>query len=217
MLRATAAASFVAIFALAVPPPVIVLGAGLLGWLAGQARPTWFPAAGHRGTTDDDAPSLLPDDEHVGPRHRTPGLACRRGPPTAVAAPVALLLAVAGTTSVYGQQAVLFSKSAVVTFGGTHAVLGCIAQQAADRNHWISPREMVTGSGLAETAPGPLIMVVQFVAFLAGCHHPGTLSPILAVVISSAITRAHNVARPSASSRTASGSRTSIRPRRRRT
>jgi chromate transporter len=102
--------------------------------------------------------------------------------------PVAVLLAAAGTASVFSQQAVLFSKSAVVTFGGAYAVLGYIAQQAVDRYAWISPGEMVTGLGLAETTPGPLIMVVQFVGFLAAYHHPGTLPPLLAGLLGSLVT-----------------------------
>jgi len=103
-------------------------------------------------------------------------------------APVAVLLLALGTANVFSQQAVLFSKSAVVTFGGAYAVLGYIAQQAVDRYAWISPAEMVTGLGLAETTPGPLIMVVQFVGFLAAYHHPGSLPPLAAGLLGAVVT-----------------------------
>lgn len=187
-LRATAGLSFVAILLFAVPFPVIVLAAGLLGRLLARSRPGWFPTGGHGAAAEDAGPVLLPDDERVDPA--TGRRAWRAAAACLVLwlAPVGLLLALVGTASVFGQQAVLFSKSAVVTFGGAYAVLGYIAQQAVDRYQWISPGEMVTGLGLAETTPGPLILVVQFVAFLAGYHHPGSLSPLVAGVLGSLLT-----------------------------
>jgi chromate transporter len=101
--------------------------------------------------------------------------------------PVVLLFAVLGATNVFTQEAVLFSKSAVVTFGGAYAVLAYIAQQAVDTYGWLRPGEMLTGLGMAETTPGPLIMVVQFVGFMAAFRHPDGLDPVAAGVLGSAV------------------------------
>ncbi len=80
----------------------------------------------------------------------------------------------------FSQIALFFSKMAMVTFGGAYAVLAYVAQQAVEHYHWLAPREMLDGLGMAETTPGPLIMVLQFVGFMAAYRDPGTLSPMLA-------------------------------------
>jgi chromate transporter len=87
--------------------------------------------------------------------------------------------------SVLTQQGLFFSGTAVVTFGGAYAVLAYVAQQAVEVHGWLGPREMVRGLALAETTPGPLIMVVQFVAFLGAHRDPGTLDPWVAAVLAS--------------------------------
>jgi chromate transporter len=92
---------------------------------------------------------------------------------------IALLLAL-GSGNTFSQVAVFFSKMAVVTFGGAYAVLAYVAQAAVDDYGWLRPGEMLDGLGMAETTPGPLIMVVQFVGFMAGFRNPGGLSPLLA-------------------------------------
>jgi chromate transporter len=84
---------------------------------------------------------------------------------------------------VFSQIAVFFSKMAMVTFGGAYAVLAYVAQQAVEHYHWVQPREMLDGLGMAETTPGPLIMVLQFVGFMAAFRDPGTLSPMLAATL----------------------------------
>jgi chromate transporter len=94
--------------------------------------------------------------------------------------PVFTLLIALGQASVFSQIAVFFSKMAMVTFGGAYAVLAYVAQQAVEHYHWVSAREMLDGLGMAETTPGPLIMVLQFVGFMAAFRDPGTLSPMLA-------------------------------------
>jgi chromate transporter len=94
--------------------------------------------------------------------------------------PVAALLAGLGHANVFSQIALFFSKMAMVTFGGAYAVLAYVAQQAVEHYHWVQPREMLDGLGMAETTPGPLIMVLQFVGFMAAFRDPGTLSPMLA-------------------------------------
>jgi chromate transporter len=95
---------------------------------------------------------------------------------------------VVGRDSVFVQEGVLFSKAAVVTFGGAYAVLAYIAQSAVETYAWLRPGEMLDGLGLAETTPGPLIMVVQFVGFLGAFRHPGNMSPMLAGVVGSVVT-----------------------------
>src|SRR5262249_15191929 len=94
--------------------------------------------------------------------------------------PVIVLLATLGSANVFSQIAVFFSKMAVVTFGGAYAVLAYVAQQAVEHYGWLKPGEMLDGLGMAETTPGPLIMVLQFVGFMAAYRDPGALSPMLA-------------------------------------
>jgi chromate transporter len=93
---------------------------------------------------------------------------------------VIALVAALGSDNVFSQIAVFFSKMAVATFGGAYAVLAYAAQQAVDTYAWVRPGEMLDGLGMAETTPGPLIMVLQFVGFMAAYRQPGTLSPMLA-------------------------------------
>ena len=188
-LRTVAALSFLAIFCFDVPFPFIVLSAGLVGWTLGRRRPQWFPLGGHGATAADDGPSaLLPDDEHID--RATARRALRAAAVCAVLwlVPVAVLVLALGTDNVFAQEALLFSKSAVVTFGGAYAVLGYVAQQAVGRYGWIRPQDMIVGLGLAETTPGPLIMVVQFVGFLAAYNRPGSLPPLLAGTLGAVIT-----------------------------
>ena len=94
--------------------------------------------------------------------------------------PVIALLVTLGSGNVFSQIAVFFSKMAMVTFGGAYAVLAYVAQQAVENYGWLKPGEMLDGLGMAETTPGPLIMVLQFVGFMAAFRDPGSLSPMLA-------------------------------------
>ncbi len=188
-LQATAAVSFLAIAFLHVPFPYIVIAAALTGWLIGRRRPEWFPLGRHGSDTDgDETPALLPDDEAITPA------AMRSAMRAAVTAavlwliPVAALFITRGSESIFTQEAVLFSKSALVTFGGAYAVLGYITQEAVNRYGWITPQDMITGLGLAETTPGPLIMVVQFVGFLAAYNSPGDLPPLVAGTLGAILT-----------------------------
>jgi chromate transporter len=175
LMYAIAGASFTGIFFFDVPFPMIVISAGILGFTVHylQRRPTdgqRLDAAGHA------RPS-------VGRNLRVAG--------TCLALwwlPVAALAIWLGVGHVFVQEGVFFSKTAVVTFGGAYAVLAYIAQQAVDTYGWLEPGEMLDGLGLAETTPGPLIMVVQFVGFLGAYRNPGMLDPLLAGVIGAAIT-----------------------------
>jgi chromate transporter len=99
--------------------------------------------------------------------------------------PVGAFALLTGTGSVFTQQGLFFSGAAVVTFGGAYAVLAYVAQQAVQVYGWLAPGEMVRGLALAETTPGPLIMVVQFVAFLGAFRAPGGLDPWVAAVLAS--------------------------------
>jgi chromate transporter len=94
-----------------------------------------------------------------------------------------VLLLILGDQNVFSQISVFFSKMAVVTFGGAYAVLAYVAQQAVENYHWLKPGEMLDGLGMAETTPGPLIMVLQFVGFMAAYGEPGTLPPMVAATL----------------------------------
>jgi chromate transporter len=138
-LQATAGVSFVAIFCFAVPFPLIIGAAGLFGWLCGRLRPFWFPMAARRGAESQaEFSALLPDDERVD--RATASSTMRAAGVCAVLwlVPLAALVVVLGSANVFAQEGVLFSKSAVITFGGAYAVLGYITQQAVNRYAWIS-------------------------------------------------------------------------------
>ncbi len=104
------------------------------------------------------------------------------------AAPVALAALAFGRGSIFVDQGLFFSGAAVVTFGGAYAVLAYVAQQAVEVFHWLAPGEMVRGLALAETTPGPLVMVVQFVAFVGAYRAPGPLDPWVAAVLAALLT-----------------------------
>jgi chromate transporter len=102
--------------------------------------------------------------------------------------PVAIVAVATGGGSIFTDQALFFSGAALVTFGGAYAVLAYVAQKAVEVYGWLAPGEMVRGLALAETTPGPLIMVVQFVAFVGAYRHPGALDPWAAAVLAALLT-----------------------------
>ena len=180
-----ATAAFVAIFFMKVPFPIIILLAGVIGFVGGRAGLRTFDVGGGHGPSPGkDAPlvdALLGDEL---PAHARPTVA----ESLRVAAvwlalwlvPVLALLAVFGTDNVFSQIAIFFSKMAMVTFGGAYAVLAYVAQQAVENYQWLQPGEMLDGLGMAETTPGPLIMVLQFVGFMGAFRDSGGLSPLVA-------------------------------------
>jgi len=198
-----AAAAFGLLFFLKVPFPVIVFGALLTGFVGGRVAPRWFQGgAGHgapgvgrkaadglsgaenggRAVVDDAADSFA-----VKPSW---GRAVRV---TAVCvalwvAPLLIVGAWQGWTSVWVKEGVFFSKAAMVTFGGAYAVLPYVAQQAVETHGWLGAPQMLDGLAFAETTPGPLIMVLQFVGFMGGWNQPGALSPWAAAALGGAIT-----------------------------
>ena len=178
-----AATAFVAIFFFNIPFPVIIFTAGFIGYLGARAgRPEFALGGGHGGPKSNAAVDSMMDDEL--PDHVRPSV----GRALRVSAvwlalwlvPVGTLVAMYGEANVFSQIAVFFSKMAMVTFGGAYAVLAYVAQQAVEHYHWVQPREMLDGLGMAETTPGPLVMVLQFVGFMAAFRDPGSLSPMVA-------------------------------------
>jgi chromate transporter len=184
-LRAIAAAAFIALFVFAIPFPVIVLGAGLIGMAGAWAGSTAFRhRSGHGaagGTHIDDAETVLGEElADLPPMARRNALRAGLAALALWLLPVGLLVLMAGQGSVFADIAIFFSRMAVVTFGGAYAVLAYVAQQAVGTYGWLAPGEMLDGLGMAETTPGPLIMVLQFVGFLAAFREAGWTSPLLA-------------------------------------
>lgn len=181
VMIAIAAIAFTAIFFFAAPFPLIVVAAGVTGYLGARLGRPEFAAIGHGGKNAAAIDSMLDD---AVPDHLRPSAsrALRVGAIWLALwlVPVAALLVGLGPSNVFSQVAIFFSKMALVTFGGAYAVLAYVAQQAANYYHWVEPREMLDGLGMAETTPGPLIMVVQFVGFMAAFRAAGGLSPMLA-------------------------------------
>lgn len=187
------AAAFVCIFFLSLPFPLIILVAGVLGWFGTRAGSTMFQVGGGHGkaakNTLADADSLLGEGQ---PEHARGTVAMARRAASVWLVlwlvPVIALVATLGTDATFSRIALFFSEMAVVTFGGAYAVLAYVAQQAVENYHWLRPGEMLDGLGMAETTPGPLIMVTQFVGFMAAYRDPGTLNPILAGTLGGLLT-----------------------------
>jgi chromate transporter len=185
VMVALAAAAFVAIFFFGAPFPAIVLAAGLIGFAGGRAGLPQFAVGGGHGIAKETAgapAAYLLSDDGSGPGAPDRGDSLRAAALAAMVwlVPVASLLAVLGPASIFSQIALFFSKMAMVTFGGAYAALAYVAQQAVDGFGWLKPGEMLDGLGMAETTPGPLIMVLQFVGFMAAFRDPGALPPMLA-------------------------------------
>ncbi len=184
-----ATASFVAIFFFEVPFPLIVLGAALLGLLGGRVWPERFLVLVTLGGSDAAGSAVFADHAAIGTR---PSL----GRTVRVAmvwlalwlVPLLVLAAVLGRASVFVQEGIFFSTAAVVTFGGAYAVLAYVAQQAVEVYGWLQPGEMLDGLAMAETTPGPLIQVVQFVGFMGAYRNPAPFSPMAAGIVGSVVT-----------------------------
>jgi chromate transporter len=168
---AIACLAFVAIFLARVPFPLVVIAAGLFGYFSNRSD-----QASSATAPELPRPTLLRMAKVVGvwmPLWLVP---------------LAALALIAGPQHVFTEVGVFFSKMAVVTFGGAYAVLAYVAQQAVQHYHWLTPSQMLDGMGLAESTPGPLILVVQFVAFLAAYQTPGIAHPLLAGVFAACVT-----------------------------
>jgi len=189
-LVALAVAAFLALAVFAVPFPVVVLVAGVIGWALGRYAPYVLSSGGSgHGGAADGPPPLIPDDSLHAER---PSLG-RAAKVLSIglslwAAPLVAVVIWTGRDSVFTEQGLFFSGTALVTFGGAYAVLAYVAQRAVETYHWLAPGEMVRGLALAETTPGPLIMVVQFVAFLGAYRDPGALNPWAAALLGALLT-----------------------------
>ncbi|MGW7052854.1 chromate efflux transporter [Streptomyces sp. NPDC054887] len=188
LLITLAAASFAALALFAVPFPAVIAAAALAGWLIGRYKPDALTPAAGSGATEGEPP-LIPDDalHHEQPSRRRTWRILAVGL-LLWAVPVAAVAALTGVGSVFTTQGLFFSGTALVTFGGAYAVLAYVAQQAVQTYGWLSAKEMVSGLALAETTPGPLIMVVQFVAFLGAYRDPGSLEPWAAALLGALLT-----------------------------
>ena len=193
VMRGIAAVAFVAIFFLGVPFPLIILVAGLVGYTGAKAgRAAFAPGGGHGGSGDK---ALADVDSALGesvPAHARPDLRWSLRVSAVFLllwlAPIGLIVAVLGPDNVYSAIGLFFAKMAVVTFGGAYAVLAYVAQQAVGHYGWLAPGEMLDGLGMAETTPGPLIMVTQFVGFMGAFRHADGLNPFLAGTLGGLLT-----------------------------
>jgi chromate transporter len=199
-LLVLAALAFIAIFCFAVPFPAVVLGAGLIGFVGHRfwrRRGKGHAAGGAGGPAVDPRGSGAATVVEAmagagGLAHTVPSL--RRTVTCVVtctvlwALPVLVLAATFGRRSVFVTEGIFFSKAAAVTFGGAYSVLAYVAQRAVESYGWLRPGEMLDGLGMAETTPGPLIMVLQFVGFMGAYRHPGGLSPLAAGLLGSTVT-----------------------------
>ena len=177
VLLGVAAAAFVGIFFFAVPFPVIVVAAALIGFVAAQRNPGLLGLKDDVGTLIEPAPD----------RWRQAIIAAVIGL-VAWWAPVLLAVLLLGPSHVLVSIGTFFSKLAVVSFGGAYALLAYMAQEAVETHRWMTAPEMVDGLGLAETTPGPLILVTQFVGFLAAFRDPAPFSPVVAGIVGAAMT-----------------------------
>jgi chromate transporter len=190
-LAACAVAAFIGIFLFEVPFPLIVGAAALAGFLGSRLRPAAVPPVGAHASPGSETGAGIAHGDGVA---AAAAPSWRSGARTAVLflllwwTPVLLLALLFGTDSIWVREGVFFSQAAVVTFGGAYAVLAYIAQNAVDTYGWLQPGEMLDGLGMAETTPGPLIMVVQFVGFMGAYRNAGALDPMLAGVLGSVLT-----------------------------
>ena len=186
---AVAGAAFVALFVFDLPFPLVIIAAGLIGFAATAAgRPEFAGGNGHaaaKGAPEGDG-LLGPETPEHARTGNTIGISLFWL--AAWLIPVALVVAFAGPGTAFADIGVFFSKMAVVTFGGAYAVLAYVAQSAVEHYHWLKPGEMLDGLAMAETTPGPLIMVLQFVGFLGAYRAPGILPPLLAGTLGGLLT-----------------------------
>jgi chromate transporter len=183
---AIAVVAFVAIFLVKVPFPVIIVGAAIAGVVAGRLRPDLVASA--RAEEDDQSDVLLADHHEVrGAATRGRNLGVLLLGLAVWWVPIAIVILVRGSDDALSREGVFFSQAAMVTFGGAYSVLAYINQAAVQHFGWLDPGQMVTGLGLAESTPGPLIMVTEFVGFLGAYRFPGGLDPVVAGILGAGV------------------------------
>jgi chromate transporter len=182
---AIAVSAFVAIFLVKVPFPLIVVGGGLIGVIADRLR----PRASRSPVDDSDQSDVLIADHHEirTERSRRRSFGVLAIGLVAWWAPLLLVMFVREPGDALAEEAVFFSQAAMVTFGGAYSVLAYINQAAVHHFGWLDPGQMVTGLGLAESTPGPLIMVTEFVGFLGAYRFPGGLDPVVAGILGASV------------------------------
>ncbi len=188
ILLVIAASAFIAIFALQIVFPIIIITAAFVGLVGTARRPDIFTAETH-GEAPDESPTAISDHSEGSSR---PGL--RRSAAVIVIGlfvwwgPLLVVGLIRGREDVLTQEAIFFSQAAMVTFGGAYAVLSYINQAAVYQFGWLDPGQMVAGLGLAESTPGPLILVTEFVGFLGAYRFPGGLHPVVAGCLGALVT-----------------------------
>ncbi len=189
MLIALAATSFLVTYFLEMPFPVLILTVGIIGIVGSQFAPNLFLVSKKQGGAAPLVNSTFPADKAMNSKTESPFarnamlvvmFVALWGIPF-----LALYLLLPG--SIFAKEAFFFTKAAFLTFGGAYSLLGYIAQAGVEQYGWLASLQMMDGLGLAETTPGPLIMVVQFVGFLAGWNHPGSLGPFLGCITGSLV------------------------------
>lgn len=193
VLIGLAAAAFIALFFFHVPFPLVVLVSAVIGFLGNKAGWAAFRSGGGNaklgGAQVADADTALGEET---PAHARPPVSWSLKVAGVALflwlAPTIALWATFGRGDTFTEIAIFFSKTATVSFGGAYAVLSYVAQQAVDHYGWLKPAEMLEGLGMAETTPGPLIMVTQFVGFMGAYRAPGALSPLLAGTLGGLLT-----------------------------
>jgi chromate transporter len=188
---AIAVLAFIGIFFLKVPFPVIVASAIVIGAVGGKLWPQRFAVASGHGPPADGGGEVIADEGET-PGHQQPSLV-RTVSIFAIGlviwwGPLLLALMAFGPEHTLWREGLFFSKAAMVTFGGAYAVLPYVSQQAIETYQWLGPGQMLDGLGLAESTPGPLIMVLQFVGFLGGWNKPGNLPPLFAATLGAFVT-----------------------------
>jgi len=186
---AIATLAFVAIYFLSAPFPAIVLGAGLIGLLGSRRWPEVFTAVAPKPAGDT---ATVIEDDALPPAHTVPSPS-RTMRIAAVGLllwtiPFAAVTAWRGWSSLHAQEYRFFTTAALVTFGGAYAVLAYVTQAIVASFGWLTRTQAIDGLALAETTPGPLIMVLQFIGFMAAWNHPEGMSPLASGVLGAALT-----------------------------
>ena len=189
VMIAIAGLAFCALFLFQVPFPLVILVAGLAGYFGTRISPALFAAGAAHGKSAMMAGPFLIDNAM--PQRRAgwrPALKTLLIWGSLWAAPFLVIIPLLGWHNPFMDIGAFFSRMAVVTFGGAYAVLAYVAQAAVDHWHWLKPGEMLDGLALAETTPGPLVLVLSYVGFMAGFRNPAGFDPLLAGVLAASLT-----------------------------
>lgn len=188
IMMAVATAAFVALFLFALPFPIVVFVAGIIGYIGARIRPDVFKASAHKAAGSVSGPAVI--DANEPDLEPSWGLAARTVATWGALwiAPLLLVILLFGWDSTFASVFSFFSQMAVVTFGGAYAVLAYVAQEAVQTFGWLRPGEMIDGLALAETTPGPLVLVLTFVGFLATYRAPLFLDPLWAGLLGAFLT-----------------------------